>query len=80
MKGKALTTFVISRFKREREELNRENYNSAMHFMVAQPTRKKPKDLKPYKPLFEDEVKGNVKRKKKKETAETVLKDFFAEF
>ncbi|MCL2856205.1 MAG: hypothetical protein FWE19_00575 [Oscillospiraceae bacterium] len=64
--------YLIEKFKQERETEHRDNYNSAMLYMIAQPTRKNPKSVPMYKPLFADPAI----KEKKKETAEDLLRSF----
>jgi hypothetical protein len=43
----------MAKYKHELERENRDNYNSLMLLMIAQPTRKNPEALPRYKKLFE---------------------------
>jgi hypothetical protein len=43
----------MAKYKHELEQENRDNYNSLMLLMIAQPTRKNPDALPRYKKLFE---------------------------
>jgi len=49
-----LVIYFIAQYKREQEQENRDNYNSTMLYMIAQPTRKDPASLPMYQPLYCD--------------------------
>ena len=66
LKARQTVVYITSKFKQEKEQEHRENYNSRMLLFIAQPTRAHPEYLPEYEPIYGNKS-GKFRSKKHEE-------------